>query len=173
MEIISYVLEGAFQHKDSMGNGSVIKPGDIQRMSAGTGVAHSEMNPSPNEPFHFLQIWIQPRERGLTPPGYEEKRFPPRDAARRASPHRGARRTCGAPSLFTRTPISGPPCSSPASPCVTSSTPGRHAWLHVAAGAISANGRALRAGDGAAISDEKAVEVTASDRSEVLLFDLN
>ena len=171
MEILTWVLEGALEHKDSMGNGSIIRPGDIQRMSAGTGVTHSEFNPSRDEPVHLLQIWLLPRQRGLAP-GYEEKRFPPetRCGALRLIAARDGRE--GAVTIhqdadlwtallgageFVRHVLEA----------------GRHAWLHVAAGAVAANGVSLRAGDGAAISDEKAVEITASERAEILLFDLD
>ena len=171
MEILTWVLEGALEHKDSMGNGSIIRPGDIQRMSAGTGVTHSEFNPSRDEPVHLLQIWLLPRQRGLSP-SYEEKRFLPetrRGGLRLLAAHDGR---AGAVTIHQDADL-WTALLEPGESVRHVLDAGRHAWLHVAAGAISANGMALRAGDGAAISDEKAVEVTASDRSEILLFDLN
>jgi len=171
MEILTWVLEGALEHKDSMGNGSIIRPGDIQRMSAGTGVTHSEFNPSRDEPVHLLQIWLLPRQRGLSP-GYEEKRFLPetRRGGLRLIAARDGRE--GAVTIHQDADL-WTALVEPGESVGHVLVAGRHAWLHVAAGAISANGLALRAGDGAAISDEKAIEVTASARSEILLFDLN
>jgi quercetin 2,3-dioxygenase len=171
MEILTWVLEGALEHKDSMGNGSIIRPGDIQRMSAGTGVTHSEFNPSRDEPVHLLQIWLLPRQRGLSP-SYEEKRFLPetrRGGLRLIAAHDGR---AGAVTIHQDADL-WTALLEPGESVRHILEAGRHAWLHVAAGAISANGMALRAGDGAAISDEKVVEVTAKDRSEILLFDLN
>jgi redox-sensitive bicupin YhaK (pirin superfamily) len=171
MEVLTWVLEGALEHKDSMGNGSIIRPGDIQRMSAGTGVTHSEFNPSRDEPVHLLQIWLLPRERGLTP-GYEEKRFPPetRRGGLRLIAARDGRN--GAVTIHQDadlwTALLGPGES-----VRHVLEPGRHAWLHVASGRVTANGESLGAGDGAAVSGEKAVEVKAADRAEILLFDLN
>jgi redox-sensitive bicupin YhaK (pirin superfamily) len=171
MEILTWVLEGALEHKDSMGNGSIIRPGDIQRMSAGTGVTHSEFNPSRDEPVHLLQIWLLPRQRGLSP-GYEEKRFLPetRRGGLRLIAARDGRE--GAVTIHQDADL-WTALVEPGESVGHVLVAGRHAWLHVAAGAISANGMALRAGDGAAISDEKAIEVTASERSEILLFDLS
>jgi len=171
MEILTWVLEGALEHKDSMGNGSIIRPGDIQRMSAGTGVTHSEFNPSRDEPVHLLQIWLLPRQRGLSP-GYEEKRFLPetRRGGLRLIAARDGRE--GAVTIHQDADL-WTALVEPGESVGHVLVAGRHAWLHVAAGAISANGLALRAGDGAAISDEKAIEVTASERSEILLFDLS
>jgi len=170
MEILTWVLEGALQHKDSMGNGSIIRPGDIQRMSAGTGVTHSEFNPSRDEPVHLLQIWLLPRQRGLTP-GYEEKQFP--EATRRGrlrliaagDGRDGAVTIHQDADLWTA-------LLEPGESVRHALRPGRHAWLHVARGTVVANGVRLAEGDGAAISDEPAVDVKANDRSEILLFDL-
>lgn len=171
MEILTWVLEGALEHKDSMGNGSIIRPGDIQRMSAGTGVTHSEFNPSREEPVHLLQIWLLPQQRGL-PPSYEEKRFPPET-------RRGGLRLIAAGDgregavtihqdvdLWTALLEAGESVRH-------ALAPGRHVWLHVARGAVTANGVSLRVGDGAAVSGEEALEVRASDGAEILLFDLN
>jgi redox-sensitive bicupin YhaK (pirin superfamily) len=171
MEILTWVLEGALEHKDSMGNGSIIRPGDIQRMSAGTGVTHSEFNPSRDEPVHLLQIWLLPRQRGLAP-GYEEKRFPPetRRGALRLIAARDGRE--GAVTIHQDADL-WTALLEPGESVRHILEAGRHAWIHVAAGAVSANSVPLRAGDGAAISDERAVEVTASERAEILLFDLN
>jgi redox-sensitive bicupin YhaK (pirin superfamily) len=170
MEIISYVLEGALAHKDSMGTGSVIRPGDVQRMSAGTGVLHSEMNPSPNERVHFLQIWLMPDERGI-PPSYEEKRFETADkqgrlrlvAARDARD--GALAIHQDVNLYAGVFKAGEGTS-------FEMRPGRHAWLQVARGAVTVNGEALKQGDGAAVSEEKLLDLTATDDAEILVFDL-
>lgn len=171
MEIISYVLEGAIQHRDSMQNGSVIRPGDVQRMSAGTGIAHSEYNASKTEPVHFLQIWIIPSQRGIAP-GYEQKTFADqeRDGTLRlvASPdgdggsvsiHADAKLYAGRLGEGQR--------------FRHELAPGRHAWVQVARGGrVRVNGQELAAGDGAAVSDEAAVELEGVDGAEALLFDL-
>jgi redox-sensitive bicupin YhaK (pirin superfamily) len=170
MEILTWVLEGALEHKDSMGNGSVIRPGDLQRMSAGTGVTHSEFNPSREAPVHFLQIWLLPRERGL-PPGYEQKRFP--QEARRGrlrliaagDGREGAVTIHQDADLWTA-------LLQPGESVRHALAPGRYAWVHVARGAVSLNGSTLGAGDGAAVSDEATLEITGAARAEVLLFDL-
>jgi len=170
MEIITYVLEGALEHRDSLGTGSVIRPGEVQRMSAGTGVRHSEANPSASEPLHLLQIWIEPSTSGI-PPGYEQKTFADADKRGRlrlvASPdgaegsvtiHQDAR-------VYATVVDSG-------QQVVHRLAPGRHAWLHVARGALTLNGRRLAQGDGAAISDEASLVVVGETGAEALLFDL-
>ena len=170
MEILTWVLEGALEHKDSMGNGSVIRPGDLQRMSAGTGVTHSEFNPSREAPVHFLQIWLLPRERGL-PPGYEQKRF--RQEARRGRLRliaSGDGRE-GAVTIHQDADV-WTALLQPGESVRHALAPGRYAWLHVARGAVTLNGSTLGAGDGAAVSDEAALEITGAARAEVLLFDL-
>ncbi|MBI4381603.1 MAG: pirin family protein [candidate division NC10 bacterium] len=170
MEIITYVLEGSLEHRDSMGNQSIIVPGDVQRMSAGTGVTHSEYNPSHTEPVHLLQIWILPEKKGLSP-SYQQWLFQPEEK-------RGALRLIGSRGgrdgsvtvhqdvdLFAALLESGE--------LVRHTLPrGRHAWLQVVDGAVALNGTLLFAGDGAAVSDEDRLEITASKSSEVLLFDL-
>lgn len=170
MEILTWVLEGALEHKDSMGNGSIIRPGDIQRMSAGTGVTHSEFNPSREAPVHLLQIWLLTNQRGL-PPSYEEKHFPPE--ARRGrlcliaadDGRQGAVTIHQDAALWTALLESGESVRH-------ALPPGRHAWLQVARGTVSLDGTTLGAGDGAAVSDEPALAMTASAPAEVLLFDL-
>jgi quercetin 2,3-dioxygenase len=170
MEIISYVLSGELAHKDSMGNGSTIKPGDVQRMSAGTGVQHSEFNPSSSEAVHFLQIWIQPAQRNIKP-SYEEKRFSTQEKRGRlrliVSPdaaegslliHQDARLYSG---LFT--------AAEQADLTVPS---GRRIYVHVARGAINANGQLLQAGDALRISDAAALHLEQGRDAEVLVFDL-
>jgi hypothetical protein len=171
MEILTWVLEGALEHKDSMGNGSIIRPGDIQRMSAGTGVTHSEFNPSREEPVHLLQIWLLPRVRGLEP-GYEEKRFPPeeRRGGLRLIAARDGRD--GAVTIHQDADL-WTALLEPGESARHALEPGRYAWLHVARGAVTANGVPLGAGDGAAVSGEEALEVVASSSAEILLFDLN
>jgi redox-sensitive bicupin YhaK (pirin superfamily) len=171
MEIVSYVLEGALQHRDSMGTGSVIRPGDVQRMSAGTGVMHSEMNGSKTEPVHFLQIWIMPERTGIAP-GYEQKTFGLEDKIGRlrlvASPDgRDGSVTIHSPQrLYAGVFDAGSSAS-------LALDRDRHAWVHVARGKVRVNGTELGAGDGAALSDEAAVLVEGVDGGgEVLVFDL-
>jgi len=194
MEIITYVLEGALEHKDSMGNHGVIRPGEVQRMSAGTGVVHSEFNPSPTERVHLLQIWIEPDTRGLSP-GYEQRTVVPEDKRGRlllvAGPpgaegvvtiHQDAR-------LYATLLERGEQVKHPLAA-------DRHAWLHVVSGAVdvdrvpphpalspgrgegsreperASNGVRLEAGDGAAVSGESGLAIAATRPSEVLVFDL-
>ena len=171
MEIITYVLEGALAHEDSTGGGGVIRPGDVQRMSAGTGVRHSEFNGSEREPVHLLQIWILPARRGI-PPGYEQRTYPLHD-------RRGRLRLVAAPDgadgactihQDARVYATVLDAGQAVAHAIAS---GRHAWVHVARGAITLNGTALAAGDGAAVSDEPQVTLTgAKPATEVLLFDL-
>jgi quercetin 2,3-dioxygenase len=170
MEIISYVLEGALEHRDSMGNGSVIEPGDVQRMSAGTGVTHSEYNPSKESPVHFLQIWIVPRRPGLAP-GYEQKRFTDEDKRGRlrlvASPDgdQGSVRIQQDARMYAT-------LLDPARALEHRLEKGRTAWLHVARGSAEVNGAAMREGDGAAIEGEELLALQSKDGGEILLFDL-
>ncbi len=170
MEILTWVLEGALGHKDSMGNGSVIRPGDLQRMSAGTGVTHSEFNPSPEAPVHFLQIWLLPRERGL-PPGYEQKRFPQEERRGRLRLIAAGDGRDGAVTIHQDADL-WTALFQPNESVRHALAPGRYAWLHVARGAVRLNGSTLGAGDGAAVSDEAALEIAGAARAEVLLFDL-
>ncbi len=171
MEIISYVLEGALEHKDSMGTSSLIKPGEVQRMSAGTGVLHSEYNPSRTEPVHFLQIWIFPEKKGIKP-GYEQKAFP---AAERSDKLRlvasrdgrdGSLTIHQDAELYTTLLSKGGTVSHELKP-------GRFAWVQVARGEITLNGKALKTGDGASVSGEKSLDLKGSKDAEVLVFDLN
>lgn len=170
MEIVTYVLEGALEHKDSLGNGSVIRPGDVQRMSAGTGVLHSEFNASGEELVHLLQIWILPDRRGLAP-SYEQKRFP--DSQKRgrlrlvASPDgREGSVTIHQDAYLYATRLE-------AGEIVTHClAPGRRAYVHVARGEAELNGQQLSAGDGAKIVAEESVRIRSESGTEVLLFDL-
>lgn len=170
MEIVSYVLEGALEHKDSMGNGSVIRPGDIQRMSAGTGVRHSEYNPSRTEPVHFLQIWLVPNGTGVQP-GYEQKHFPLE--ARRGrlvllvSPDgRDGSLSAHQDGLLYGTLLeAGEAVEHPLAA-------GRRAYVHVARGRVAVNGLPLHTGDGAALDDVTQVRLEGLGHAEVLLFDL-
>ena len=170
MEIISYVLDGGLAHRDSMGNGSVIRPGDVQRMSAGTGVAHSEYNASDRDPVHFLQIWIEPNVRGI-PPSYEEKRFEP--AAKRgqlrliASPDgRDGSVTIHQDAYLYATLLDG------AEAVAHTPRPGRRTYVHVVRGEVNANGQALAGGDALKLSAGAAVRLEKGRDAEVLLFDL-
>jgi redox-sensitive bicupin YhaK (pirin superfamily) len=172
MEIITYVLEGALSHKDSMGNTSVIRPGEVQRMSAGSGVRHSEFNPSPVEPVHLLQIWILPNQLGITP-SYEQKTFTAGEKLGKLrliaseDAREGSVRIHQDASVYaTLLPKD--------SLVVHQLQPDRHAFVHVASGEVLLNGKPLRAGDGAAVTSEKIelVGATDDDASEVLLFDL-
>src|SRR6266567_2576590 len=169
MEIITWVLEGALEHKDSMGNGSVIVPGDLQRMSAGSGVTHSEFNPSREAPVHLLQIWLLPSARGLAP-SYEQKRF--EDSERRGRLRLLAARDGrdGAVTIH-QDALVWTALLEPGEAVRHALGRDRHAWVHVARGAVSLNGVALGAGGGAALSEEAALDIRASAPAEVLLFD--
>lgn len=170
MEIVTYVLEGALEHKDSMGNGSVIHPGDVQRMSAGTGITHNEYNPSPTEPLHLLQIWILPDQAGVTP-GYEQVHFSDAEKRGRLRPIASPDGREGSVTIHQNAIIYATLLETGDS--VTHvPAPGRKAYVHVARGAARLNGQELSAGDGARISDEKEITLTASGKAEILLFDL-
>jgi len=170
MEIISYVLEGQLAHKDSMGTGSTIVPGDVQRMSAGSGVMHSEENPSRSEAVHFLQIWILPDSRRL-PPSYEQKNFSEEERHNRLRPVAARDGRDGA--LTVHQDVTLYAALLDAGQAVTHElAAGRHAWVQVTRGAVTVNGEKLLAGDGAAISEERRVAILAESPSEVLLFDL-
>lgn len=171
MEILSYVIEGGLQHSDSMGNGSVIKPGDVQRMTAGTGVTHSEFNASKVEPVHFLQIWILPERSGLTP-GYEQKYFS--EADKKGNLRLVASRDGRDGSvtihqdlnLYASVLGSGETLAQPI-------VAGRHAWVQVVRGEVKVNDQPLRAGDGAALSEEAMLRLEGqAGGGEVLVFDL-
>jgi quercetin 2,3-dioxygenase len=170
MEIVTYVLEGALAHKDSLGTGSIIRPGDVQRMSAGTGVSHSEFNHSPTELVHFLQIWILPEKEGLAP-SYEQRSFPEAERTDRLRlvASRDARE--GSVKIHQDVDLHAAALSSGAA-LEHPLRAGRHAWLQVARGKLSANDQLLSAGDGAAFSDEPAVSLVAREPAEILLFDL-
>jgi hypothetical protein len=170
MEIITYVLEGALEHKDSMGNGSIIRPGDVQRMSAGTGVTHSEYNPSRTEPVHLLQIWILPERAGLRP-SYEQRTFSERErrgTLRLLASHDGRD---GSVTIHQDAETYAT-LLEPRAEVVHRLRSGRHAWLQVARGAVALDGHRLEAGDGAAVSEESPLHITAVAPSEVLVFDL-
>jgi redox-sensitive bicupin YhaK (pirin superfamily) len=169
MEILSYVLEGALEHQDSLGNGSVIRPGEVQRMSAGTGIRHSEFNHSKNEPVHFLQIWILPNVQGVKP-SYEQKRIDPAEVDGRlrliASPDgRDGSVTIRQDARVYAARLNGGEVGH-------ALAPGRRAWLQVARGTAKVNGTELHAGDGARIEGESGVQLAANGSAEVLLFDL-
>jgi len=170
MEIVTYVLEGALEHKDSLGNGSTIRPGDAQRMSAGTGIQHSEFNQSKAEAVHFLQIWILPAQLGL-PPSYEQKTIAPEDL-------RGRLRCIVAPDGRDGAIAIHQDCLVYAARLSAGErvhhavATGRHAWIQVARGEATINGETFTAGDGAAVSNEPGVDIAATTGCEVLLFDL-
>jgi redox-sensitive bicupin YhaK (pirin superfamily) len=171
MEILSYVVEGGLAHQDSMGTGSVIRPGDVQRMTAGSGVSHSEQNASTKDTVHFLQIWIVPERRGL-PPGYEQKTFADADKRNVLRPLASRSGEGGSITVHQDVALFGSLLSAGAK-VEHALAPGRGAWVQVVRGEIRVNGQALRAGDGASIEGESlvAIEGVAQD-SELLLFDL-
>lgn len=170
MEIVTYLLDGALEHRDSMGSVSILRPGDVQRMSAGTGVTHSEVNASRDEPVHLLQIWIVPERRGLTPE-YEERTFPAADRTNVLRPIVAADARDGAMRIHQDVAVYASILDAGAS--VTHAlAPGRHAWLQVARGGVTLNGVTLAAGDGAVVSGEPSLEIVAEQPSEILLFDL-
>jgi redox-sensitive bicupin YhaK (pirin superfamily) len=170
MEIITYVLSGALQHKDSSGGGGVIRPGDVQRMSAGSGVVHSEFNASREEPVHFLQIWIVPDTRGIAP-RYEQKQFPLSDRRGkfRLLASKGGRD--GSVDIQQDANVFGALLDGDEK-ISFELTPSRRSWLHVARGSLDVNGKKLSAGDGAAIEGERLLALSGGRDAEVLLFDL-
>jgi redox-sensitive bicupin YhaK (pirin superfamily) len=170
MEILTYVLLGAIAHKYSLGNGSTIRPGDVQRMSAGTGIRHSEYNPSDTEPEHHLQIWLLPEREGLTP-GYEQKAFPIAEQPDRLHLIASRDARLGSVTIHQDADVYAARLA-PQGRVAIALAPGRHAWAQVALGAIAVNGVALAAGDGAAISDEDEIEIASRAGGEFLLFDL-
>jgi quercetin 2,3-dioxygenase len=170
MEIISYVLSGAIEHKDSMGNGRVIRAGEFQYMAAGTGVQHSEFNPSPTDPLRLLQIWIMPDEKGVKP-RYAERNFAKAETGKL---HLVVSKTGRAGSMEIHQDadlLLGK--LEPGQSVSHALAKDRHAWVHVAEGEVNINGAKLSGGDALAVSDEKIVEISASKPSQVLLFDLN
>ena len=170
MEIITYVLAGALEHKDSLGNSSVILPGEVQRMSAGTGVRHSEYNHSKTEPVHFLQIWIEPDVRGIAP-GYEQKAFPADERNNRLRLVAAPDGQDGALRLQQNARLYVAELHEAATVRHTPES-GRHVYVHVARGAVLVNDVALNAGDGARIEAEAALDIKGVPQGEVLLFDL-
>lgn len=171
MEILSFVLDGALEHKDNMGNGSVIRPGELQLMRAGTGVTHSEYNHSETEPVHFLQIWIIPDAEGLEP-AYDQKAFPQEERSGRlkllASPDGtdGSVQVHQDVSLYSAILGSGEVLSERLSE-------GRYAWVQVISGDLTVNGHAVSGGDGVAIAKEDEISLAASGPAEILLFELS
>jgi redox-sensitive bicupin YhaK (pirin superfamily) len=171
MEIVTFVLGGALEHKDSMGNGEILKPGEFQRITAGTGITHSEFNPSTDEPTHFYQIWLLPERKDIEP-SYEQKSFDP--AGRRNHLQLVASRDAAEGSLLihqdARVYLS---CFEEGQTVSHTLKSGRHAWLQVLRGAVTLNGQSLETSDGAAVSDETALEIVADQPAEVMLFDLS
>jgi quercetin 2,3-dioxygenase len=172
MEILTWIVSGALQHRDSMGNGEVIRPGDLQHMTAGTGILHSEFNPSKTEPVHLLQVWIMPREHGLTP-GYEQKHFPDAERSNRL-------RVIASPDgrdgslIVQQDALMHVVTLDPAHEVAHTMAAGRHAWAQVIRGAAEVNGQVLQAGDGAAMSDERSLTIAnaGDEPADVMLFDL-
>ena len=170
MEIITVVLSGKVEHQDSMGNKTVIAPGEVQRMSAGTGVTHSEVNPSQTEVLHLLQIWILPEKQGL-PPGYEQRAFSPAERLNRLclaasrNPKKSALTLHQDVDLYIS-------CLEEGKALEFALKNGRHAWLQMTAGILELNGHSLEAGDGAAISEEQSLKMRGLKQAEFLLFDL-
>ena len=170
MEIVTYVLEGALEHTDSMGNGEVLRPGEFQRMSAGTGITHSEFNPSDAAPVHLYQIWLFPERKGIEP-SYEQKRFPDEELHNRlrlvASPDavEGSLRIHQDARIFLAKLDDG-------EEILHELGDARHAWLQVLRGSVSLSGHDLATSDGAAVSEERALAIQAKGNAEVMLFDL-
>jgi redox-sensitive bicupin YhaK (pirin superfamily) len=169
-EIISYVAAGKLAHRDSLGNGSVIHPGEVQRMTAGTGIRHSEFNPSDSEPTHLLQVWIVPERRGLEP-SYEQKAFPQPERLGRWRLLASRDGRDGSVTIHQDAAMYGTVLDAGHS-IRHELRSGRHAWLQVVHGEFTLNDRPMKTGDGAAISDESTLVLSAGTPSEVLLFDL-
>jgi quercetin 2,3-dioxygenase len=170
MEILTYVLEGGLAHKDSLGNGEVLRPGELQRMSAGTGIRHSEFNPSKDEPVHFYQIWMLPETDGLTP-SYEQREFSEAERSGKLRLVAAKDPKDGALTIHQNAQVYSA-LLAPGEKASYTLQPRRHAWVQVARGAITVNGQSMEAGDGAAVSDEALLELVAQKPSDILLFDL-
>ena len=170
MEIVSYVLDGELEHKDSMGNGEILRPGEFQRITAGTGITHSEFNPSANRPTHFYQIWLLPERKGIEP-GYEQKAF---EAAGRQNRFQlVASRDGREGSLLIHQDAQIYLADVQAGASLTRELAGdRHAWLQVLRGSLTVNGHSLQAGDAAAASDEGRLTIHGDEQAELMLFDL-
>lgn len=171
MEIITYVLDGALAHSDSLGTGSVIRPGDVQKMSAGSGIRHSEFNHSKTHPVHFLQIWIVPDRDGIAP-GYQQLSFPRESKLGKLLLVASDEKRDDIIHIQQDAKMYVTVLESAEQRVTHALAPGRHAWVHVATGNVVVNGHALQAGDGAAVTDESKVEISGSPSGEVLLFDL-
>lgn len=170
-EIFTHVLEGALEHKDSMGNGEVLRPGEFQRMSAGTGITHSEFNPSKTEPVHLYQIWLFPEKKGIEP-SYEQKHFS--EDERHNQLRLVASQNAAEGSLLIHQDARIYPSSIDAGKELSHSLPaGRHAWLQVLRGSVSLNRHELKTSDGAAVSEESLLKILAKQPAEIMLFDLN
>jgi len=172
MEILTYVMEGSLAHKDSMGHQQALGPNEIQRMSAGTGVMHSEFNPSPDEPLHFFQIWIEPATKGAQP-SYEQIRFDPEEKKNQLKRLAGPQAASGAARINQDAHVFVADLAK-GTEIPYNLGPNRAAWVHVVRGAVTLNGISLTTGDGAAVSGEKQVALAGkdADSSEILLFDL-
>ncbi|WP_097460586.1 pirin family protein [Mangrovitalea sediminis] len=170
MEIISYVIDGALEHKDSLGTGSIIVPGEVQRMTAGTGIRHSEYNHSEEEPVHFLQIWIMPAEQGLTP-SYEQKAFAPEELDGRLRLVGSADGRDGSVLIHQDVNLYAAKLDG-SEPLELPIAAGRIAWVQVVRGGLSLNGEKLATGDGAALKDVDSLRFTDGDRAEILVFDM-
>ncbi|MEM6775455.1 MAG: pirin family protein [Pseudomonadota bacterium] len=170
MEILSYVIEGELEHKDDMGNGSIIRPGDMQRMSAGTGVTHSEYNASKTDPVHFLQIWVIPEEAGIAP-GYEQRHFPLRDREGQLQLLASREGRLGSVSLAQDVNIYSTLLDTDDA-VTTPLRADRAAWIQLVRGTLRVNGQALGAGDGLALLDVNAIELKDANDAEVLIFDV-
>ena len=170
MEIITCVLEGALQHRDNMGNGSIIRPGDVQRMSAGSGITHSEFNPSPADVVHLLQIWLLPDTPGLTPE-YEQRTFPDEEKKGRLRVIASRDGRDGSVRIHQDVDLYAA-ILHPGEEVASQLDPERRAWLQVARGSVALNGKRLHAGDGAAVDKESRLVLRGVGAAEVLLFDL-
>jgi quercetin 2,3-dioxygenase len=170
MEIVTYVLEGALEHKDSMGNGEVLRPGEFQRMSAGTGITHSEFNPSSTEPTHLYQIWLLPERKGIKP-SYEQKRFDDGGMTNKLRLVASPDSRLGSLTISQDANIFLAKFNDDVT-VQHELTPGRHAWLQVLRGAVVANDVMLETGDGFVVSEESSVIIQAKNDAEIMLFDL-
>jgi len=171
MEILTYILEGALQHRDSMGNGSVIRPGDMQRMSAGTGVTHSEFNASKTETVHLLQIWIFPEKKGIKP-GYEQKSFSVEERTNRLKLLASREAEDGSVTIHQDARVYGSLLGR-GKEVQHENRGDRYTWIQLAKGTLDVNGEILSAGDGAAVSGAEKLRISAREDSHFLLFDLN